>query len=273
MTLPAGVKPANDPNAPLPGVPAPAPQPEPTPTPAPAPEPQPAPAPAPQPAPEPTPAPAPTPEPTPEPKPVPIETGVPFYDNAGALVQSAGMDAQAVYDSITENGGINDELRAELVEKLGASQTFMLEQGLTTQRNAEAAERQSVYDTVGDEATWNNIAQWTADKGCTLTDAQKDAFNAMLAQGGEQAKLAATQLKEAYVSDPNVNVPAAGALNGDQPAPNADAVQPISRSEYINAKREAVNTNNAVLVQELESRARFTQQSKPELWRPAMGRY
>ena len=106
MALPSDVKPANDPNAPLPGVPPT----NPTPEPAPAPEPAPGAEPPAQPAVPPTPPAAPEPVKPAEPvapaePPAPVNTGVPFYDNAGNLLQGAGIDPAMALTSINANDG------------------------------------------------------------------------------------------------------------------------------------------------------------------------
>ena len=160
-----------------------------------------------------------------------------------------------------------------MVAKLGEAQTFMLEQGLSTQRTHESNERKRVYDAVGGEDAWTEIAAWTASDKSSITKEQESAYNSMLAQGGEQAVIAAQKIKEAYMSDPNTTIPANNALQGDTGVPPVGGLQPISRAEYLSEKKAAVNNNDAVAVDTLEKRAKFTMAHHESLWRPQGARF
>lgn len=203
-----------------------------------------------------------------------IQTGIPFYDNAAAMVQQAGMDPVDILSRLKESDGeVSDELRAELTEKLGATNTFFLEQGLNTQVGVERKDKEAVVNSIGGQETWDSIVEWTQSDSSTLTEEQETAYNEMLAKGGESAKLAAAKIKEAYMADPNITLPAGTAMSGDSAVPPVNAMTPISRSEYTEKKKEAIRTNNAAEVKSLEARARYTMDKQPTIWRPPMGRY
>lgn len=206
-------------------------------------------------------------------KAAPEKTGVAYYDNAGSILHSAGIDAVETFNKVRDNGNvIPEDVRKDLVDKLGESQVYMLESGLTTQVATQAKEIKTVLDSIGGEEVWTAVNEWASKEG-TLPPEQITTYNEMLAKGGQQAIIAAQKLKEAYMADPNTTVPATNMLNGDTAAPVSTGIEPISRMQYTEQKRKAVNDNNAVEVTKLEARARYTSEQKPDLWRPQFGRF
>ena len=223
------------------------------------------------------------PEPTPAPAPeIPVppvatqeaSTGIPFYDNAASMLTAAGLDPGDVFKQVTDAGDtISDETRKQLTDKLGASQAYMLEQGFTQQKTSERVERDAVFNAVGGKDTWDAIVQWTHSEASTIASEDAATYNSMLAQGGKQANLAVEKIKEAYMADPNTNVPANNMMQGDGVPPVGTVVEPISRSIYVEQKNKAIRENDAATVAKLEQRARYTMDKQPTLWRPAKAMY
>ncbi len=205
--------------------------------------------------------------PEPAPQPTFEPTGIPFYDNAGKVLSKAGKDPNDFVGKLKEAGEVTDELREELAGAVGAEQAFFLEQGYKQQQADEQRERQAVYDTVGGKDAWDQIAEWT--KGDTaLTKDDIATYNKMLREGGKQAQIAARQIKEAYMNDPNTSTPAAAPMHGDSAAPAGVQVEAISRAQYVEEKTKARREGDAVKIDQLEKRARWTMANKPEQWRP-----
>ncbi len=219
---------------------------------------------------------APEPEQVPEqevPKEVPKE--VPdgdFFSTASETLKEAGFNPEEVAQRINDNEGkISSELYSEMYQKLGKTQADLLVSGFKTNYAdiiaKQEVEKSKVYDVVGGEDMWQKIAAWTATEEAALEPEAAKVYNEMLAAGGVKAALAANALKEAYMASPGFTA-APNLVTGDS-TPPAAGVEPISRSEYTNKKREAFNSNDGVAVASLEARARFTMEQHPNLWRTA----
>lgn len=194
-----------------------------------------------------------------------------FLEAANKMLTDKGINTQALADSINAAGGkVTAEVRKILEGKLGAAEATMLITGYEAEIskvNASIkAEAEKVYEIVGGEEEWNKIAAWAKTPEAGLDPEAKVQYNAMLAQGGVQAALAAKAIKEAYMASPGFTQDA-NLMQGQEPASAPSQIDPISRSEYINEKRKAVSSNDGVAVAALEERARFTMEHHAEKWR------
>ena len=225
------------------------------------------------------PSPEPAPEPVPEPVTEPVAEPVAYepigntaLDAAAKVVAEAGFDPVVISNELFEQGKLSDTTLTNLENKLGKEQVALLASAysaeLTKLQAASDARNQSVYDQVGGKETWDAIALWTTTPEAQLSKEAAAEYNSMLAKGGVQAQLAATALKEAYMASPGFGAAQPTQMvQGDQPAPPANAVEPISRRQYVDEKRKAINSGNAAAVAALEARANFTMKHAAAQWR------
>lgn len=117
----------------------------------------------------------------------------------------------------------------------------LAEKGVTNLRTAAdaqvAATNALVYEAVGGEDTWGQIAEWAS---ANAEPAEKEGINAMLSAGGIQARAAASYLQNLYNGANGTVVEPAAAV-----APTAKA-QPVTNAalsprEYSDAVRQLAN--------------------------------
>ena len=219
-----------------------------------------------------------TPKETPEEKPEPTDIkDTDFFTSAQTILDKAGLDSASVVKRIEDaNGIVSPELRAEIAGKLGEAETTVLLNGLATELgNVESAQKKEadvIYDIVGGKESWDKLAAWTATAESGLSEEAANDYNAMLAQGGVQAQLAAKALMEEYMASPGFEKPAT-LIDGDGTPEAHSTVESISRREYTKEKKKAVYENDAVKVDALEKRARYTMDKHPTLWKGAVNNF
>lgn len=117
----------------------------------------------------------------------------------------------------------------------------LAEKGITNLRNAADAATSAtnalVYETVGGEEAWGQIAAWAGENA---EPAEKEGINAMLAAGGIQARAAASYLKGLYAgANGTVVEPAAATVPTAKATPVTNAA--LSAREYSDAVRQLAN--------------------------------
>lgn len=205
------------------------------------------------------------------------KTGNAVYDNALDLVAKSGLDPAKLSDEFSKTGAVSADTRKAMVEKLGEAQTAVLEAAVKAEHTGQVAKAQAkvdaVFDVLGEKngreagkELWGKIAEWSKTEASGLSKEDAAKFNSMLAEGGLQAELAAKALKERYMAAPNVSTPP-NLIHGDATGAPA-GLAPISRAQYTEEKRKAMNSRDAAAVELLEKRARYTMEHKADLWRP-----
>jgi len=226
------------------------------------------------------PAPAQAPPLTPPQTPDPVQAEPVAYDPIGnvaldaaaKIVQEAGFNPIALSNELYQTGRLSDTTVQALEQKLGAEQVALLtttyHAEIKKEQDAAEARNQEVYKVVGGKETWDALAQWTTTPEAGLSPEAADEYNAMLAAGGVQAKLAARALKEAYMASPGFkeNTPNT-MVQGDDPAPTGHTIEPISRLQYVDEKRKAIRSGDATKVAQLEARAQYTLKHAAAQWR------
>jgi len=217
----------------------------------------------------------PVPEPPQEPPQEPQQyepTGNPALDAAAKIVNEAGFDPVALSNELYQNGKLSDTTVQALEQKLGAEQVALLtttyHAEIKKEQDAAEARNKEVYDIVGGKEAWDQLAQWTTTPEAGLSPEAANEYNAMLAAGGVQAKLAAHALKEAYMASPGFKDSTPNTMvQPDAAAPSSHAVEPISRRQYVDEKRKAIRTGDAAKVAQLEARAQYTLKHAASQWR------
>jgi hypothetical protein len=200
--------------------------------------------------------------------------GVPALDAAAKIVQEAGFDPVAVSNELHANGKLSDTTLQALESKLGAEQVALLASTYHTeikkvQEEAEARNN-AVYTEVGGKEAWDAIAQWTTTPEAGLTPDAAQEYNELLAAGGVKALLAAKALKEAYMASPGFktqNTEPNTIVTPDSAVPASPAIETISRRQYVDEKRKAIQAGDAATVAKLEARAQYTMKNAPAQWR------
>lgn len=170
------------------------------------------------------------------------------------LLTGQSISAMDLVHSL-RTGTLDDEDKAHLTEKLGASAQFVLN-GLNSMLDQHyKIEAQATYDVVGGEKAWGVLSAWAAS--AQIDPAERKAINATLAQGGFAARAVASQLLNAFnthasaeekqnmISILNTGTPAAPVAPAAAPAPAAPGlitgdtpVQPGATFEPIRNARE-----------------------------------
>lgn len=246
------------------GDPAPAPAPAPA---EPAPSPEPAPAEEPAPSPEPVELPEPS-EPTPsEPAPQWEKTGSESLDTIGALFDEKGVDGKHFREELLKTGEISKETYDALVESLGTVSAQLVanqaKSAVGELKSAAAEEAKKIHSAVGGEEQWKQIADWS--KSGSLQENERAEYNALLRAGGKAAELAAKELKERMMADPNFKSRADLIGSGDTPAAAGQPAQAqlLDRKTYTEKIRQAEQRGDLRACETLRKQALHAMKHNP----------
>ena len=194
-----------------------------------------------------------------------VATGDKVIDQIGALLADKKVpDANNIIKEVQETGELSIAAQAALVETLGEAMASLVVSQLDTHVQAQketatkensrlmeyAAKRFGEEDI---EGTWAGIQAFAKSPESGIPEADLKAMNAMLQAGGLQAEMVIDRIAKAYENSADFTQEA-DLLQGDSPSTSGFA--PLSKQDYVTAKREAVQKygDGSRQVTELENR-------------------
>jgi hypothetical protein len=152
------------------------------------------------------------------------------------FVTAAGVSTSQVEQELSLTGTVSELTRQALVRKHGEGTTNLIVGNMQTMHTqaqaALSATNTAIFSQVEQafngiatpgqtgEQSWKELATWVASN---VTKDMRDAYNAMLNNGGVQAQLAVTQMIDAFKKANGVGQPADLLLgNGGQQAPTGE---------------------------------------------------
>ena len=222
---------------------------------------------------EPTPQGAPPAEPPelPEPDPAPAQvpkwesTGNDTLDTIGGIFDEKGVDGKTALDEFTKHGEISKETYDGFVEKLGEAQAKLVYSQFKTAfgelKAAAQADAKKIYEAVGGEDSWKQVAAWSKQ----LPDQERNEYNTLLKNGGKAAQLAAKELKERMMADPQFKSRADLVGSADSPAA---AGQPapaamLDRRTYMERIKVAEQRGVQSEINKLRDQAKHAMKNNP----------
>lgn len=185
----------------------------------------------------------------PAPDPVPAvkwqATGIESLDTVGALFDEKGVDGSTALEEFTKYGEISQETYDGLVEKLGVHTANLIhtqfKSAVGELKAAAQKEATKIFEAVGGKEHWDQVAAWS--KSAALSEDERNEYNSLLKAGGKAAQLAAKELKDRMMADPNFKSRADLVGSAGTPAGNGQAApaQLMDRATYNQRIREAEN--------------------------------
>lgn len=163
------------------------------------------------------------------------------------LLQNSGVsqdDAKAILFDAVRDGDLTKIDRAKLEEKVGKVKAQLIVTGATAfikdQKAAAEAIVTTLHTEVGGKDNWSKVADWAKK---AMPDDQLGEYRDMINAGGLKATLAAKAMKEAYEGDQknsSLTIREVVPKSGGTP----EAIQPLSKTEYLNALEKLHATHN-----------------------------
>lgn len=195
------------------------------------------------------------------------KTGSDTLDTLGALFVEKGVDGSNFREELLKAGEISKETYEALVTGLGkTSADIAVNQAkiaIGELKTAALEEAKKIHAAVGGEEQWKQVAEWS--KSAAITEEDRAEYNALLRAGGKAAALAAKELKERMMSDPNFKDRAELLGSGDQPAGNGQrSPEPLlDRKTYMEQRRKAEQRGDGRAIQKLQDRAKYAMKNNP----------
>lgn len=161
-------------------------------------------------------------------------TGDESGDSVLELLHESGVDVDVakslLYDAV-KAGDPSKIDRDALVEKVGKATANLIIGGITTMTtnnaNAIKAATDAVHAAAGGEKAWDVMLPWITKN---VAEGDLNEYRSMINEGGIQATLAVTALREKYNADPETTRLGKEEVLGDTPA--TVAKEGISKLEY-----------------------------------------
>ena len=162
-------------------------------------------------------------------------TGNEFIDTMLTDFTAAGVDTDRLFGKFAETENEADIDVAYLEEKVGKLAATGILAGIKAENEKleayVAEESKKIYDAVGGEEAWNQIAEWIGSGESGLSKEGGLAYNKMLEAGGVQAELAARELSNMFKQSPGFTQ-SGNLVQGDQTA-QPSQIEQISQADYI----------------------------------------
>ena len=169
--------------------------------------------------------------------------GSEFFEAATHTFDKAEIDGQVVVDYFQEHGEFAPEHLALMQERMGKAEAQILINGIKGEIAAQAAEEQAtvqaVYDAVGGEEQFKEVAAWAASEESGFDQQERDDMNGLLAQGGNVSKWAAQLLMIGFQNAGGQQPAGAAQLQQGGHAPQPKGIEPISQQDYRKAIQSA----------------------------------
>lgn len=186
-------------------------------------------------------------------------------DGVQSILQEEGVtadEADVFLQSVLETGNIDPEQEKALIERLGESKAALVIAG-TKDFYDRALEKvnattELVHNEFGGEDNFNVVSKWAQETEKTNPEfADKlNTIRHMFDIGGFAAEAAAKELNVMYNNDPGTSTPNPELLAGD--TTNAQAVESITRSDYLSAVKKARDKGDHNEVRRLEAQRHAT---------------
>lgn len=162
------------------------------------------------------------------------DTGNDYINTALETMERGGVDLEKAFGKVFETDDPNDIDLEYLNSVLGEAAAFGLVEGLKAENSkmetAATEETTRVHEAVEGKDNWDSIIEWIKTGTSNLTTEGRDAYNAMLQQGGVQATLAAQELYKMFKQSPGF-IQKPDLISGDAVG-TPGSLEPISRAAY-----------------------------------------
>jgi hypothetical protein len=196
-----------------------------------------------------------------------VATGNASLDSIGVLLDEKGIDGSTALEEFNKYGEVSQETYDAFVSKAGAPTANLIlgqfDQASSALRASAQDDAKAIYETVGGEDAWKQVAAWSQSEA--VSEAERTEYNKMLKAGGKSAQLAAKELKERMMADPQYKSRAD--LVGSSAAP-VGAGQPaaavlMDRATYSAKIRVAEQRGDVREIGQLRENAKHSMKHNP----------
>jgi hypothetical protein len=178
-----------------------------------------------------------------------------------------GIDGGLALEEFNKYGEISQETYDAFVAKAGAPTANLIlnqfEQAVGDLRAGAQKDAASIFESVGGEEVWKQVSEWSKSEAVSADE--RTEYNAMLKAGGKAAQLAAKELKERMMADPQFK--ARADLVGSAAAPvaggQAASVELMDRATYGTKIKDAERRGDAAAMNSLRNAALHSMKNNP----------